>query len=98
MRVSLREGVREGEREGGREGERDVANTSTASVFLQECRPEQIFSESKFLRQDALLELVKSLTYASRGPQAHAELGTLFDEESSVFCLELLITVAIANR
>ena len=65
---------------------------------LQECHPEQLFSESKFLRPDSLLELVKSLIFASRGPDAHHSLGTVFDEDTAVFFLELLISVGMENK
>ena len=64
----------------------------------QDCHPEQLFSESKFLRQDSLLELTKALTFASRGPEHHQTLGTLFEEDSAVFFLELLVSVALENK
>ena len=66
--------------------------------LFQDCHPEQLFTESKFLRCDALLELVKALVFASRGPDQHHSLGTHFDEDTSVFFMELLITVAIENK
>ena len=65
---------------------------------MQECHPEQLFTESKFLRSDALTELVKALVFASRGPDQHQSLGTHFDEDAAVFFLELLVTVAIENK
>ena len=65
---------------------------------LQDCHPEQLFSESKFLCQDSLLELTKALTFGSRGPEHHQTLGTLCDEDSAVFFLELLVSVALENK
>ena len=57
-----------------------------------------MFTESKFLRSDALLELVKALTFASRSPDQHESLGTTFDEDSTVFFMEQLVTVAVENK
>ena len=65
---------------------------------LQECHPEQLFSESKFLQGEGLRELLKALVFASRGPEAHLTLGTVFDEDSAVFFLELLVSVALENK
>ena len=67
-------------------------------IIFQECHPEQLFSESKFLTPQSLLELVKSLTFASRGPEDHVSLGTSFHEETAVFFLELLVSVAMENK
>ena len=41
---------------------------------------------------------MKALTFASRGPDAHQSLGTQFDEDSAVFFMELLVTVAMENK
>lgn len=68
------------------------------STCLQDCHPEHLFTESKFLRSDALLELVKSLTFASRSPDQHETLGTMFDEDSAVFFMEQLVIVAMENK
>ena len=69
-------------------------------VYLlpQECSPEQIISESKFLQPQSLLELMKTLTFCSRGPEDHVALGTAFQEETAVFFLELLVSVAMENK
>jgi len=76
----------------------EIRARKTALKCVKECHPEQLFSESKFLRQDSLLELMKALTFASRGPEHHQTLGTLFDEDSAVFFLELLVSVALENK
>ena len=68
------------------------------NIHSQECHPEYLFTESKFLRSDALLELVKALTFASRSPDQHESLGTTFDEDSAVFFMEQLVTVAMENK
>jgi hypothetical protein len=44
------------------------------------------------------LELVKALVFASRGPDQHQSLGTLFDQDTAVFFMERLVTVAIENK
>ena len=64
----------------------------------QDCHPEQLFSESTFLRDSSLLELVKALTFASRGPAHHQTLGSVCEEDAAVFFLELLVSVAMANK
>ena len=66
-------------------------------LYSQECCPQQLVSESKFLQPHALLELVKTLTFASRGADDHVALGTAFSEQTAVFFLELLIAVAMDN-
>ena len=71
---------------------------TTVCYLSQECRPEQLFSESKFLKPQSLLELIKTLTFASRGPEDHISLGTAFHEETAVFFLELLVLVAMENK
>ena len=68
------------------------------SPNIQDCHPEELFTESKFLRSDALLELIKALIFASRGPDHHESLGTVFDEDAAVFFMKILVTVAIENR
>ena len=55
-------------------------------------------TESKFLRPQSLLELIKTLTFCSRSPEDHVALGTAFQEETAVFFLELLVSVAMENK
>ncbi len=50
------------------------------------------------MRSDSLLELVKALSFASRGPEHHHSLGTVFDEEAAVFFVEQLVIVAVENK
>ena len=64
-------------------------------ILSEECHLEQLFLESKFMR---LLELIKTLTFCSRGPEDHVSLGTAFHEEMAMFFLELLVSVAMENK
>ena len=41
---------------------------------------------------------MKALTFASRSPDQHETLGTTFDEDSTVFFMEQLVTVAMENK
>ena len=41
---------------------------------------------------------MKALTFASRSPDQHETLGTTFDEDSAVFFMEQLVTVAMENK
>ncbi|XP_071953967.1 Golgi-specific brefeldin A-resistance guanine nucleotide exchange factor 1-like isoform X2 [Antedon mediterranea] len=65
---------------------------------IEDCHPEHLLTESKFLRIESLQDLIKALTFASQGPQAAESTGTPFDEEAAVFNLELLIRVVFENR
>ncbi|XP_064404547.1 Golgi-specific brefeldin A-resistance guanine nucleotide exchange factor 1-like isoform X2 [Halichondria panicea] len=76
----------------------EIKARKTALECIQDCHPEQLFTESKFLRSDSLLELVKALSFASRGPEHHHSLGTVFDEEAAVFFVEQLVIVAVENK
>ncbi|OWF51783.1 Golgi-specific brefeldin A-resistance guanine nucleotide exchange factor 1 [Mizuhopecten yessoensis] len=48
--------------------------------------------------EDSLQELIKATIFASQGPEAHHSMGTVFDEDASVFFLELLVKVVLQNR
>jgi brefeldin A-resistance guanine nucleotide exchange factor 1 len=76
----------------------DQQAQTTAVECIQDCHPEALFAESKFLMEDSLMELAKALAFASHGPDTHQSLGTQFDEEASVFNLELLSKVVLQNR
>ncbi|XP_046405240.1 Golgi-specific brefeldin A-resistance guanine nucleotide exchange factor 1 isoform X2 [Ischnura elegans] len=73
----------------------DEENIKKAQACIQECHIEQLITESKFLRLDSLLELVKALIFASHGPDGQ---GTTYDEDTTVFFLELLLKIVIQNR
>ncbi|KAK9887809.1 hypothetical protein WA026_000124 [Henosepilachna vigintioctopunctata] len=65
---------------------------------IKECNLEQLVTDSKFLHEDALLDMVKSLIELSRGPDVQKTLGYNYNENTAVFFLELLIRVMIQNR
>ncbi|XP_022089573.1 Golgi-specific brefeldin A-resistance guanine nucleotide exchange factor 1-like [Acanthaster planci] len=69
-----------------------------ARSCIEDCHPEHLITESKFLRQESLQELMKALTFASQGPQAADSLGMQYEEEAAVFNFELLIRVVLENR
>ncbi|CAM1293367.1 GBF1 (predicted) [Pycnogonum litorale] len=76
----------------------DEAAIKAAQTCIIDCHVEQLITESKFLRMDSLQELVKAIIFASQVPDAHASTGGGYDEESTVFFLELLIKIVIQNR
>ncbi|XP_065181030.1 Golgi-specific brefeldin A-resistance guanine nucleotide exchange factor 1-like [Sycon ciliatum] len=76
----------------------EVESQNRASQCIKDCKVELLITESKFLRIESLKELVKALRFGSHGPAMHQSLGTQFDEDSAIFHLELLISIAIKNR
>ncbi|XP_022900368.2 Golgi-specific brefeldin A-resistance guanine nucleotide exchange factor 1 [Onthophagus taurus] len=72
--------------------------TDIAKSCLKECNLEQIISDSKFLHEESLIELVKSLIELSRGPEYQKHLGYVYNENVAVFFLELLLKIVIQNR
>lgn len=72
--------------------EQEAIKVATSSI--EECHLEQLLQETKFLVLDSLNELLRALI---SGCQLSRE--TLkFDQDSSVFCLELLIKIVLQNR
>lgn len=69
-----------------------------AKQCIKECNLDQLVTDSKFLHEDALLELVKSLVELSRGPDVQKSLGYSYNENVTVFFLELLLRIVIQNR
>mgnify|MGYP000705780921 CR=1 FL=1 len=84
---------------GGAEGAGKVSDSENALKLARECiaelQPENIVSESKFLRLDSLHELIKALIIESRSPETHESMGTHFSEDSAVFYLEILFRVIV---
>lgn len=72
--------------------------TEAAELCIKECMLDQLISDSKFLHEDALFELVKTLIEFSRGPDVQKSMGYSYNENVTVFFLELLIKVVIQNR
>ena len=71
----------------------DIAKRCT-----KECNLDQIVTDSKFLHEDSLVELVKALIELSRGPDVQQSLGYVYNESVTVFFLELLVRIVIQNR
>ncbi|XP_023706010.1 Golgi-specific brefeldin A-resistance guanine nucleotide exchange factor 1 isoform X5 [Cryptotermes secundus] len=76
----------------------DQEHIQRAHACVKECHIEHLINESKFLRLDSLQELVKALIFASQGPESHISSGMSYDEDATVFFLELLLKVVIQNR
>nr|CAB3248501.1 golgi-specific brefeldin A-resistance guanine nucleotide exchange factor 1 [Phallusia mammillata] len=76
----------------------DQESLKLAQECVKELQLETLVTESKFLRLDSLQELIKALMQSSRGPHIHESLGTIYNEDSSIFFLELLLRVVLQNR
>ncbi|KAJ3697483.1 hypothetical protein LUZ61_001188 [Rhynchospora tenuis] len=76
--------------------EEQLAARQSASDTVRKCQIDNIFAESKFLHADSLSHLARALVQAAGQPK---KIGTSSDEEdTAVFCLELLITITLNNR
>ncbi|WCJ25708.1 ARF guanine-nucleotide exchange factor GNOM [Euphorbia peplus] len=72
-----------------------AANQQTRET-IESCHIDSIFTESKFLQAESLLQLVRSLIQAAT---RHCKgTSSSEDEGSAVFCLELLVAVTLNNR
>ncbi|XP_076275076.1 sec7 domain-containing protein garz isoform X2 [Rhynchophorus ferrugineus] len=69
-----------------------------AKECLKDCNLDQIITDSKFLHEQSLLELVKALIDLSRGPDVQKSLGYTYNESITVFFMELLFKIVIQNR
>ncbi|XP_050501190.1 Golgi-specific brefeldin A-resistance guanine nucleotide exchange factor 1 [Diabrotica virgifera virgifera] len=69
-----------------------------AKECIKDCNLEQMITDSKFLHEEALFELVKTLIELSRGPDVHESVAYDYNDNVTVFFLELLIKVVIQNR
>ncbi|XP_024312292.1 ARF guanine-nucleotide exchange factor GNOM isoform X2 [Brachypodium distachyon] len=81
---------------GSQPTEEQLAAQRNASETVKKCQIGTIFTESKFLQADSLSNLARALVQAAGRPQRIT--SSLDDEGTSVFCLELLITVTLNNR
>ncbi|KAL5717592.1 hypothetical protein ACHQM5_010574 [Ranunculus cassubicifolius] len=63
---------------------------------IQNCHIDNIFTESSFLHADSLLQLAQALILVAGKPQKGKT--SPLDEDSAVFCLELLIMITLNNR
>ncbi|XP_003743651.1 Golgi-specific brefeldin A-resistance guanine nucleotide exchange factor 1-like [Galendromus occidentalis] len=79
--------------------EQEAQLRKIAQTCVINFHPEFIFSESTFLRTSALEELIKVLIAPCPVPPSHSFVNdTGYDEESTVFALELLVKVVLKNK
>ncbi|KAG9133160.1 hypothetical protein Leryth_024862 [Lithospermum erythrorhizon] len=76
--------------------EQQLAAHQRTLQTIQKCRIDSIFTESKFLLSDSLLQLARALIWAAGRPQKGNSSPE--DEDTAVFCLELLIAITLNNR
>ncbi|XP_022739319.1 ARF guanine-nucleotide exchange factor GNOM-like isoform X2 [Durio zibethinus] len=73
-----------------------LAAQQSLREIVQKCHIHNIFMESKFLQAESLLQLVGAIIVAA-GRFSKAS-GIVEDEDTAVFCLELLIAITLNNR
>jgi brefeldin A-resistance guanine nucleotide exchange factor 1 len=76
--------------------EEQLAAQQRTRETIQTCHIDSIFTESKFLQAESLLQLVKSLILAA--DRLRKGTSSIEDEDTAVFCLELLIAITLNNR
>ncbi|KAL0336436.1 UNVERIFIED_CONTAM: ARF guanine-nucleotide exchange factor GNOM [Sesamum radiatum] len=76
--------------------EQQLAAHQRTLQTIQKCHIDSIFTESKFLQADSLLQLARALIWAAGRPQKGNTSPE--DEDTAVFCLELLIAITLNNR
>jgi brefeldin A-resistance guanine nucleotide exchange factor 1 len=73
----------------------------SAQSIVDECHIEQLIHDTKFLRVDSLLELIKALIFLSQSNEqyTHSDNDLIkYDQDAAVFSLEILIKVVLQNR
>ncbi|XP_076889708.1 ARF guanine-nucleotide exchange factor GNOM-like [Bidens hawaiensis] len=76
--------------------EQQLAAHQRTLQTIQKCHIDSIFTESKFLQADSLIHLARALVWVSG--RAQKGNGSPEDEDTAVFCLELLIAITLNNR
>ncbi|KAJ0099255.1 hypothetical protein Patl1_21868 [Pistacia atlantica] len=76
--------------------EEEIAAKQRTHEIIQNCHIDSIFTESKFLQAESLMELVKALILAAG--RLRKGSSSMEDEDTGVFCLELLIAITLNNR
>ncbi|KAF3433665.1 hypothetical protein FNV43_RR24768 [Rhamnella rubrinervis] len=76
--------------------EQQLAAHQRTLQTIQNCHIDSIFTESKFLQAESLLQLARALIWAAGRPQKGNSSSE--DEDTAVFCLELLIAITLNNR
>ncbi|KAI3961534.1 hypothetical protein MKX01_001270 [Papaver californicum] len=77
--------------------EEELEAQRRAHQTIEKCQVSTIFTDSMFLQSDSLLQLVQALIWVS-GPSQKGKKGSPEDEDTSIFCLELLTTITLYNR
>ncbi|XP_021813761.1 ARF guanine-nucleotide exchange factor GNOM-like [Prunus avium] len=76
--------------------EEELAAHQRTLQTVQKCHIDGIFSDSKFLQAESLLQLAQALIWA--GGRPHKGGSSPEEEDTGVFCLELLIAITLNNR
>ncbi|KAG8384670.1 hypothetical protein BUALT_Bualt04G0142100 [Buddleja alternifolia] len=76
--------------------EEQLAARQRTLQTIQNCHIDSIFAESKFLQAESLSQLVRALVMSAGRPLKGN--NSLEDEDTAVFCLELLIAITLNNR
>ncbi|KAL1494184.1 hypothetical protein ABEB36_009823 [Hypothenemus hampei] len=71
---------------------------AVAKDCIRDCNLDQFITDTKFLHEEALLELIKSLIELSRGPEFQKSLDYNYNENITIFFMELLFKIVIQNR
>ncbi|KAK7387409.1 hypothetical protein VNO78_28196 [Psophocarpus tetragonolobus] len=67
-----------------------------ATQAVHKCHIDNIFTESKFLQAESLMHLARALINAGAQHLIGSRISE--DEDTSVFCLELLVAITLNNR
>ncbi|GFY84889.1 sec7 domain-containing protein [Actinidia rufa] len=76
--------------------EEQLAAHQQTLQMIQSCHIDSIFTESKFLQAESLLQLSRAIVFAAGRYRKGS--NSLEDEEIAVFCMELLIAITLNNR
>ncbi|XP_057769559.1 ARF guanine-nucleotide exchange factor GNOM-like [Salvia miltiorrhiza] len=76
--------------------EEQLAARQRTLQTIQNCHIDSIFAESKFLQAESLSQLVRALVMSAGRPLKGNSSSE--DEDTAVFCLELLIAITLNNR
>ncbi|KAL6974258.1 hypothetical protein U1Q18_028439 [Sarracenia purpurea var. burkii] len=78
--------------------EQQLAAHQRTLQTIQKCHIDSIFTESKFLQAASLLQLARALIWAAGRPHNGNNSSSPEDEDTAVFCLELLIAITLNSR
>jgi brefeldin A-resistance guanine nucleotide exchange factor 1 len=76
--------------------EHQLAAQQRTLQMVEACKIDDLFTDSKFLHKASLLQLVKALINVSGKP--HQKNISTDEEDTALFCLDLLIAVTLRNR